>query len=281
MRRYNQHEPFNIYRFEAETWEHPVHNHTYHEIIFIIAGSGVHNINGNAFKYKRNDIFLLGPEDYHSFKITSRTKYCYIRFIDSFMKDGGHEKNKRWQQTMKLLLHSRFQSRGSIVQNHHDKKKLFNLLSVLIEEYDHHNNDGFEIIRDGIMKTIMTILERNMRKQALPSGHATTSPIENIVAYIRQNIYNSDTLRLDYLCTKFNYAPNYLSIYFKRHTGEPLKQYIINYKIKLIETRLLYSQAALAEIADEFGFTDESHLCKQFKKYTGLSPGDFRKQRKV
>nr|WP_236648858.1 AraC family transcriptional regulator [Spirosoma sp. 209] len=57
-----------------------------------------------------------------------------------------------------------------------------------------------------------------------------------------------------------------------------MKQYIVKHKIKLIEARLLYSPLTLAEIADEFGYTDESHFCKQFRKYTGQTPGSFRKR---
>jgi AraC family transcriptional regulator, L-rhamnose operon regulatory protein RhaS len=281
MRRYVQHEPFNIYCFEAKTWEHPVHNHTYHEIIFILKGKGIHTINGNQFAYKQGDVFLLGPEDYHSFEIASRTHYCYIRFMESFMAASIIDKNKKWNQILKLLLHSRFQSRGSIIQNESDKQRLRKLLSVLIEEYNNRFDSNFEMMRDNLMRTIMLILTRNANRQLLPQIKSNIAPVENIVAYVRQNIYNPQRLKIDHLSDKFNYAPNYLSIYFKKHTGEALKQYIVKCKIKLIEIRLLYSQASLAEIADEFSFTDESHLCKQFKKYTGLAPGAYREKSKT
>ena len=33
----------------------------------------------------------------------------------------------------------------------------------------------------------------------------------------------------------------------------------------------------LNEIAYEFGFTDESHLTKIFKKYRGLKPAEYKK----
>lgn len=79
------------------------------------------------------------------------------------------------------------------------------------------------------------------------------------------------------LAEEFHMAPAYISIFFKRHTGESLKQYITRHRIKLIETRLLYSSLNLAEIAHEFGYTDESHLCRQFRKYTGTTPTAFRR----
>jgi AraC family transcriptional regulator, L-rhamnose operon regulatory protein RhaS len=95
--------------------------------------------------------------------------------------------------------------------------------------------------------------------------------------YIKQHIYEPEKLGIVHLSEIFNYAPDYVSIYFKRHTGESLKQYITKYKMKLIEIRLLYSQLTVSEVADEFGYLDESHFCKQFKKFTGRTPTAFRK----
>ncbi|WP_416171451.1 helix-turn-helix domain-containing protein [Algoriphagus boritolerans] len=64
----------------------------------------------------------------------------------------------------------------------------------------------------------------------------------------------------------------------KKHVGESIKQYITNYKFGLIEARLTYSKLTLSEIAHEFSFTDESHFCRQFKKYSGITPTEFRRR---
>jgi len=55
-----------------------------------------------------------------------------------------------------------------------------------------------------------------------------------------------------------------------------MQQYIINYRLKLIESRLLYSDLQINEIAVELGFTDESHMNKLFRKYRGITPREFR-----
>ncbi|MEL7530787.1 MAG: helix-turn-helix domain-containing protein, partial [Bacteroidota bacterium] len=57
-----------------------------------------------------------------------------------------------------------------------------------------------------------------------------------------------------------------------------LREYIIKTKLKLVEIRLLNSDLSLTEIADELSFTDVSHLSKTFKKYTGISIREFKKQ---
>lgn len=278
MKRYVLHTPFNIYHFEATSWLHAVHTHTYFEIIFILKGNGLHNINGNTFSYTQGDVFLLGPEDFHSFTIHQLTEFCFIRFNEAFHTHRAANKDNGWPPILDNLLTTSSQSRGSIVLLEPEKRKLHALLTVLEEEYDHHQHTPhFANVRDNLLRSMLLILARNLL------GQTSTQPVVNksveaILLYIRQHIYQPQKLSIDSLANVFHYAPAYISIFFKKQTGESIKHYIIRYKIKLIEARLLYSSLTLAQLADEFGYTDESHLCKQFKKYTGKTPISLRNQ---
>lgn len=276
MKRYILHTPFNIYHFEASQWLHSVHKHTYFEIIFILQGKGMHNINGNTFEYAAGDVFLLGPEDFHNFEIVEQTEFCFIRFNDFFSKEQLTEKNGSWKHILDTLLYTSSQSRGSIVKDHQEKQKLHHLLGVLEAEYQNEQSQYFEMMRDNLMRSIMVILARNLLGQTSTKVVPKDS-VEAILRYIKQHIYQPSHLSIEHLAEVFNFSATYISLFFKKHTGESLKQYITKHKIQLIEARLLYSRLTLTEIADEFGYTDESHFCKQFKKYTGTTPTMFRK----
>lgn len=275
MKRYILHAPFSIYHFEAQTWVHSVHKHTYFEIIFILKGNGIHRINGNAFDYFEGDVFLLGPEDYHHFEIGDVTEFSFVRFNESIHKELPGDKDHPWQPIIRTLLNTSSQSRGTIVTDKQEKRKLHHLLTVLEAESANDQSQYFEVIRDSVMRSMLIILARNLFSQ-IQSRPVLNDSIEAILMYIRQHIYRPEDVTIEHLAETFHYAPAYISIFFKKHTGESIKQYIIKHKIKLIEARLLYSQLTLSEIADEFGYTDESHLCKQFRKYTGTTPMSFR-----
>jgi AraC family L-rhamnose operon regulatory protein RhaS len=267
MKTYLIHEPFNIYHFTSRTWEHPEHKHTYYEIIFILRGKGIHLLNGKALKYGKDDIFFLGPDDFHSFQIRQETEFCYIRFTNT--SSGVANSMKNFVSTPA----SGFRITGAT-----DKAHLFAMLNVLRSEYENRFRPGFDEIRDGLMKAMMAVLSRNIQHQTSVEMSHREVDVGDLVAYVREQINSPDKLTIPHLASRFNYSPTYISYYFKQRTGEALKSFIIRTRLKLVETRLLYSNASLAEIAFEFGFTDESHLCKQFRKYTGVTPAYFRKR---
>jgi AraC-like DNA-binding protein len=103
--------------------------------------------------------------------------------------------------------------------------------------------------------------------------------VRNILRYIQTNIHIPHQLRAEVISEHFQISETYLGRYFKKHAGETLQQYITNYRLKLVENRLLHSSMRIGEIADEFGFTDKSHLNRIFKKYRGTNPSDFKQGR--
>ena len=276
MKRYLLHSPFSIYRFETDVWVHSVHNHSYFEIIFISKGFGVHNINGNAFRYEAGDVFLLGPEDFHNFSIEETTEFCFVRFNDTIHSSLIEEKGNLITQLVNSLLYTASQSRGTIVNDKLEKTKLFGLLAILESENESDTSKYFDMLRTSLLQSILVILARNLLSQNT-SNNSNDDVVERLLMYVKKHIYEPEKLTIAHLAEVFNYAPDYVSIYFKRHYGESLKQYITKYKMKLIEIRLLYSQLTVAQIADEFGYLDESHFCKQFKKFSGTTPTSFRK----
>lgn len=94
--------------------------------------------------------------------------------------------------------------------------------------------------------------------------------------YIEQSYRNLD-LTLQEVAHTVDISPSYLSRLFKEEKGISFVQYVT--KLRMCEAQTLLKDITLKtyEVADRVGYTDYPHFTKTFKKYTGVSPKEFRK----
>jgi AraC-like DNA-binding protein len=252
-----------------------LHTHTFFELIYIVAGTGKQSINEIELDYRPGNLFLVAPNDTHIFKIETATQFFFIRFNNVFVKSSKKEDDLI--QRLELILQNARHEPGSILKNEVDKTSVVHLMEILINEHLHHDLYHKELIAQ-LVNTLLIVIARNI-SQTFPEkiDESSEQKIVDILQYIQANIYYPEKLRAEQISNHFAIAENYLGSYFKKHANESLQQYILNYKLQLIENRLLHSNMRITEIADEFGFTDKSHLNRIFKKYRGMNPTSFKK----
>lgn len=68
---------------------------------------------------------------------------------------------------------------------------------------------------------------------------------------------------------------------FSRSTGYPLGKYIRMRKVKRSALELIQTEKTILEIAYEYGFANPETYTRAFRKVTGYSPSEFRKQRMI
>jgi AraC-like DNA-binding protein len=276
MRINNLHKPFEITLLETDEYVEKEHKNTYFEMVFIMEGKGVQIINKHQLPYSPNKFFLIFPQDIHSFIIEETTRFFFLRFNESYLKTQP----KEWLQKLEYIFHNHNHMPGCILKHVSDKAIVKSLAEALLQELHFKDLHQQEVIQQ-LLNTIITIAARNIALlQTARISQPTHRPL-SLTGYVHQNIYYPENLRIEKFAEYFHVSPNYIGEYFKRETGEGLQQYINTYKMQMIEARLLHTKSRLNEIADEFGFTDTSHLNKVFRKHKGISPSEFRKRSKA
>lgn len=99
--------------------------------------------------------------------------------------------------------------------------------------------------------------------------------INHVIAYIKKNI--EERLTLKEIASFANVHPNYLSYAFRKEVGKTLIQYINENKIAAIKQYLANPGLSIGEISYTFNFSNVTYFCRFFKKYTGLTPMEYRK----
>lgn len=276
MKRENLHEPYSITYKTIDECIKQVHRHNFFELVYIMEGTGMQSINKNRFAYHAGHLFLITPDDYHSFDVQNTTTFFFLRFNNIYLKDGGLPVEN--VQRLEFILQNANHRPGCILKNQTDKQLVKPLIEAIVREYINHDIYNQELIQQ-LVNTLIVVVARNIAKyQELEVSEQTDARALDMLQYIQTHIYEPEKLRAEQLSRQFNISPAYLSRYFKQHTGETMQQYIAGYKTRLIIHRLQHSEKRISEIAAEFNFTDESHFTKFFKSQSGYSPSKFREQ---
>jgi AraC-like DNA-binding protein len=268
--------PYEIEWKEMRRFPKTTKRNNFFELIHVIDGTGIQIVNKNRFNYRKGNLFLLTPQDVYSFDIATPTTFFFLRFNELFVKEKTG-KDKDAVNQVEYILQNASHRPGCILKNKVDKPLIASLIESILNEQTNQQL-YYHRITEQIVNTIITIVARNIALK-LPKNikESTGEPVLEILQYIQENIFDQENLRAEKLSDHFNISLNYLGRYFKKQIGETLQSYIVNYKLRLVETRLLHSDMRINEIAYELNFSDESHLNRVFKKYKGMNPSEFRK----
>lgn len=105
-------------------------------------------------------------------------------------------------------------------------------------------------------------------------GNSHTGLIQSVVNYIQQH-YGED-ITLDDIAAHVCLSRSYLCALFKKNMNMTINDYLLRVRVeKSIE--LMKSRAwNTGEIGRKCGFSSQSHYTKVFRKFIGLTPGQYR-----
>ena len=98
--------------------------------------------------------------------------------------------------------------------------------------------------------------------------------IKQALQYIAQHY--AEPLSLEQVAARVHLTPAYFSTLFKRSTGTSFKEHLNMVRVEESKRLLSHTEYSLLDIAVATGFDNQSYYTKVFKKYTGLTPGQFR-----
>lgn len=173
---------------------------------------------------------------------------------------------------MKLFIKNMVCSRCKMVVKSELEKFGLHTLSV----------DLGEVVVD---KELNGTQKEELNRILLPFGFALiddkkTRIIERVKTLIVDLVHNKNNQLKsnlsDYLSKELHYDYTYITNLFTEVEGTTIEQYFIAQKIERVKELLVYDELSLGEIANQLNYSSVSHLSKQFKNVTGLTPSHFK-----
>lgn len=275
MKRENIDQLVKVEYHETENCPLKSNQFSFFQIVYVISGKGNFTINDNIATYGKGSLILLTPDDQHYLEIKEKTELLLVKFSERYVKDY------KWNSINSIgcLLYGASYLSGCILQNKPDVVLVESIVASLLHGF-HHPDIYQEELTLHYVNALIVIAARNISKmRAEHVGSNTDKRILEIINYIQGNIHDPALLKVSVIAQQFGLSETYLGSYFKKQCGETITHYILNYKLRLIEHRLLFSDMRINEIVTEFGFSDESHLNKFFKKQHKMSLTEFKRNK--
>jgi transcriptional regulator GlxA family with amidase domain len=105
--------------------------------------------------------------------------------------------------------------------------------------------------------------------------HAAHPAVERALTLMRSSV--GEAYGLDSLVAELGLEKSYFVRLFNRSVGVPPMKYAMSLKMSAAADLLRSTDAPLAVVAGQVGFTDPYHFAKRFKQWSGIAPGAYRR----
>ncbi len=229
------------------------------EVLYIISGKGIANVEFHEYEVEAGDIIVVGPNLIHQITTDTFVEYYYLIPDKDFLIGNGidldglsfkekirdHEVARRW----KVLISA---SRGV------GKFSLAEMRAAII--------------------TLVAYIGQHYTKQSTQRLNAGTSIdyIKKAIDYIESNLKSK--LSVDDIASKVGVSKYHFMREFKRLTTYTVIEYINLRRCNMAQIMLKNKENSISRICSRCGFETSAYFSRIFKKYVGMAPLKFREQ---
>ncbi|MEW9699301.1 helix-turn-helix domain-containing protein [Paenibacillus sp. SI8] len=260
-----------IVLFAGESQTKPEHRlgpkvYDYHLIHYIISGKGVFSCHGQEHELGAGDSFVIEPEQLISYVSDAADPwhYCWIAFTGSgavpLVASTGFNPllpiiPMKRNRHIPVLYHHIQQALRTKKAN--AQLKACGYLQLLLGEY-------------------CEVLSAPTQPGIIADGESDRI-VQQAIHYLSTQYAEPITIEL--MAESLGYNRAYLSRIFKRHTKVTPVTFLL--KLRIDKARLLLRERlelTIEQIAASVGFYDPLYFSKQFRRWYGVSPSEYRNQ---
>lgn len=136
---------------------------------------------------------------------------------------------------------------------------------------EHHEAQlASPLVIEGVMLEMLAIATRQQMPNEKRPPAWLNRVIEQLHAEFQQNLTTGD------LAAEAGVHPVHLAAVFRQFHNQTVGEYQQQLRVQFASKLLVNRELSLSEIAQVAGFSDQSHLTRIFKRFSGMTPGAFR-----
>lgn len=243
------------------------HKHDFYMVFFVEKGSGVHNVDFTQYTVNDYQVYFIRAGQVHNWSLDVDTS--------------------GFQLMLSADVITIFSNLGSFPFFEQSVPSCLSLDKQKFEEFKNHLHEIELVLSDNDVLTkeilllrlhlMLKLLQKEYLNQ-FPEHDSSTKPEKIIKGFntLIDDHFNEES-SVNFYADKLNITANYLNILSQKYLKMPASD-VIKQRTILEAKRLLTStDLSIKEIGYQLGFNDNTYFSKVFKKYTGKTPGDFKK----
>jgi len=271
----HQHEDLLVSRFAPYLQKHQnlslPHKHTFYHVVMFTEGSGTHAIDFKSFDVLPNQVYFMAPGQVHRWNFEGPVDGYIINFSASFFQSF-------------LLRPDYLESFPFFTGNIDDEvvninagasPAIVNIFEQLINESAITGKLNLDMMRALLLQLFILVARQSQNNKQITVPNYNYTLLQSFRKLVDQNFTNIK-LPKDYAALLY-ITPNHLNALCNDMLGLSAGELIRNRVILEAKRLLVNLELNINEIAGKLSFTDNSYFTKFFKKYTGLTPEEFRK----
>lgn len=244
------------------------HSHELTELYYLTEGERVYFVDDRVVTVHKGELILIPGRELHA------TASSEIAEFERILVNYDPELLPPPLRSDALWFHVRRYRLFRLTLREQDEVE--SLLNRILEEC-RLQRPYYETSAVTLFAELMILLQRSENtSQTGGTKHPLHNLVTDVAAYIREHY--REALTLEETAGHFFISPSYLSRVFHRLTGFHFREYIVHIRVREAEKMLAGSAVKIQEIASAVGFEHLSHFNKTFKKSTGLTPLQYRKE---
>ena len=239
-----------------------LHTHEHWEILIVLNGKVQHTINKLTRNTTRGYACIIRPSDSHKYRFLNKEPTETLTFV--FSNEIAEQLLLSYATVFDLDL-----SEKTLEFSLND-----NTLEAIVSKTLTAQFQPKEIYEKYCILIINRIINAFIEKK-LNTIEAYPEWLNNFLLFIKK----PDVLRLPLpeIASYSPYSYSRLSTLFKQYTGKTIVNYLKELKLLRAKELLRNTDKSIADIAIDLNYESVSSLQHNFKKFTGLTPSEFRK----
>lgn len=260
----------------------PTHTHDFIEVIYAIRGNGTNIIDHFAYPVIAGDLYIIRPGSLHSFYSCSELAVYNLMFSLSLFSAREKSLLKENENFREIFMHPSDEEKYNKISLSPEQSSVIGAYFTELYRELKQRKQGCRLLSKALLVMLLTAVCRSsagtaMEKKRQESGEDEFNSLSKILEFINGN-YLTELTRAR-IAAAGHLNVNYVSEFFRRHTGMTPLKYINSLRIETAR-KLLISRPDLnmGEIALRSGFTDACYFTRVFHTLYGCSPTAFRKK---